>query len=139
MHPVSGGCHCGNIVVELQLAEEPARYRPRACDCDFCRKHAAAYISDARGSLQIRIIDPDKTGTYRQGAELAEMLLCAHCGVLVGALFRSAERIHATVNVRIIDGNAGFAADQAVSPKTLSGEDKVARWKRLWFSDVIVV
>lgn len=136
MHQVSGGCHCGNILVNLQLANEPASYRPRACDCDFCRKHGAAYISDPRGLLRLQVSDPQQRGTYRQGNGLAEMLLCTRCGVLIGALYRSEDRIYATVNVKIIEGTASFGAEQPVSPKKLAGADKISRWTDLWFANV---
>lgn len=136
MHSVSGACHCGNILLDLQLAKEPGSYNPRACDCAFCRKHGAAYVSDAQGSLRVRITDERKSGMYRQGSELAEMLLCTHCGVLVGALYRTEGRIYATVNARVIEGTESFGVEQAVSPKKLSGDAKIARWKDLWFSSV---
>jgi hypothetical protein len=138
MHPVSGGCHCGNISLDIELSNECASYHPRACDCDFCRKHGAAYISDPQGSLQLRIEDERQVGRYRQGNELADMILCTRCGVLIGALYRSESegRLYATVNVRVISGLAKFAEERAVSPKKLSGDDKVARWKDLWFSRV---
>jgi hypothetical protein len=136
MHPVSGGCYCGNILLELQLSNEPGSYSPRACDCAFCRKHGAAYISDAQGSLRIRINDQGRSGTYRQGNEIAEMLLCTQCGVLVGALYRTEGRIYASVNVRAVEGGANFGVEKPVSPKKLSPDAKVARWKELWFSGV---
>src|SRR5450756_2542718 len=50
MNKVSGGCHCGNITVDLELTAEPETYHPRVCDCDFCRKHGAASLSDTKGS-----------------------------------------------------------------------------------------
>jgi hypothetical protein len=131
-----GGCHCGNILLELQLTNEPGSYHPRACDCAFCRKHGAAYISDAQGSLRILIKDQSRSGTYRQGNELADMLLCTHCGVLVGALYRTEGRIYATVNVKVIEDAGSFGVEQPVSPRKLAGDAKVARWKELWFSRV---
>jgi len=137
MHTARGGCYCGNIRLELSLTQEPGHYRPRACDCGFCRKHGAAYLSDPEGSLAIRIDDPSRTATFRQGNELAEMLLCGRCGVLVGALYRSDAGIYATVNAKAIDGAAAeFGNEQPVSPKQLSGEEKTLRWKKLWFSNV---
>jgi hypothetical protein len=136
MHAVRGGCYCGNILLELQLTKEPGHYRPRACDCGFCRKHGAAYLSDAAGSLRIRIEDARQSGTFRQGNELAEMLLCTRCGVLVGALYRSDGQVYGTVNVKALEGAAQFGSEATVSPKELSGDEKVARWKKLWFSGV---
>jgi len=139
MHALAGTCHCGSILLNLQLAHEPGHCQPRACDCAFCSKHGAAYVSDPQGSLRIRINDPRKSGTYRQGNELAEMLLCTHCGVLMGALYRAEGRVYATVNVRVIEGADSFGADQSVSPKQLSGDEKISRWKTLWFSSVELV
>jgi len=136
MHNVNGGCYCGNICVELQLTAEPATYRPRACDCDFCCKHGAVYVSDARGSLLIRVQDKSGVSKFRQGNELADFLLCRTCGVLVAVLLRSEESLHGTVNVKALENAAAFGAPQTVSPKKLSGDEKVKRWRGVWFSNV---
>src|SRR5580698_7622194 len=97
---VDGGCHCRNIILRIELADTPGSYMPRACDCDFCRKHGAAYVSDPRGSLLIEIADEREVAMYRQGSQLAEMLVCRICGVLVGACYRSEGHVYATVNVK---------------------------------------
>src|SRR5690348_18095264 len=68
----------------MQFAHEPGSYHPRACDCDFCRKNAAAYVSDPQGSLGIRVQDARCLGNYRQGSGVAECIFCAKCGVLIG-------------------------------------------------------
>ena len=138
MHSVSGGCHCGNILVQLQLPRAPETYNPRACDCDFCRKHAAAYVSDPAGSLRIRIADERLAGTYRQGSGIAELMLCRSCGVLIGALYKDAGRVYGAVNSRAIGAPTPFGAEQPVSPRTLSGGEKVVRWQGLWFSNVSI-
>jgi hypothetical protein len=139
MHVLSGGCHCGKLLVQAQLTRTPDTYNPRACDCDFCRKHAAAYVSDPRGALLIRIADPQSAGRYRQGSGLAELLFCNNCGVAVGALYRSAARLYGVVNARVLGGAAGFGAAQTVSPQRLSPDEKVSRWQELWFADVSIV
>lgn len=142
MHGASGGCHCGNVLVELELSRAPGTYHPRACDCDFCRKHGAAYLSDPQGSLLIRIKDERRSGSYRQGSGTAEFLLCKDCGVLVGVLYRSDAGIHGAVNARAIDridGQASFGPEQPVSPRTLAAGDKVKRWRDVWFPGVRVV
>lgn len=56
------------MLVAIELTRAPATYNPRACDCDLCRKHGAAYVSDAQGSLVIRIKDARARGKYRQGS-----------------------------------------------------------------------
>jgi hypothetical protein len=136
---MSGGCHCGNIVVDFELTRALDTYNPRACDCDFCRKHGAAYLSDAMGSLLIRIKDARASAKYRQGSKQAEFLLCSNCGVLVGILHQGDDRLYGTLNVKALDDAAHFGAEQQVSPKKLSGTDKVKRWQDIWFSKVEVV
>jgi len=138
MYSVSGGCHCGNVRVDLRLAREPGTYRTRACDCDFCRKHGAAYVSDPQGSLTIRIQDAREMGIYRQGSGVAECVFCAKCGVLIGALYRSEDRVWGAVNAKIVDGPTGFGAEQCVSPKALAANEKEKRWQDIWFHDVVI-
>jgi len=138
MTRVSGGCHCGNFSVELLLTRAPDSYSPRACDCDFCRKHGAAYVSDPVGALHIRIADPTHAGRYRQGSGQAEMLLCRRCGVLLGALFTDGGRCCATVNAQVLDPAVRLGAATVVSPKSLSAGEKAARWPNIWFANVSI-
>jgi len=139
MHELSGGCHCGNILVHLRLNRTPDSYSPRACDCGFCRKHGAAYLSDAQGAVAIHIRDQRESATYRQGSGAAECLICRKCGVLIGALYRGGEKLYATVNVNIIDSGVHFAAEQPVSPQKLTEAEKIQRWQQLWFRDVEII
>jgi len=111
---------------------------PRACDCDFCRKHGAAYISDPQGSVRIQVKDAQQLGKYRQGSGIAECLICRNCGVLVGVVYVDNRRLYAGINCKVIDGNPGFAEAVPVSPKTLPDDEKVGRWKDLWFADVCI-
>ncbi len=102
-------------------------------------QHGAAYVSDAQGSLLIRIKDERDTGKYRQGSGQAEFLLCRNCGVLVGVLYRNDGRLYAAVNTKVVDARASFGAEQSVSPKKLSGSEKAERWQDIWFPNVSVV
>jgi hypothetical protein len=139
MHTVSGSCHCGNVRLSLEIAHEPGTYQPRACDCDFCRKHGAAWVSDPQGSLAIRIRHESNVGFYRQGSGLAECLLCRNCGVLVAVLYRESGRVYGAINSKGVEGGGAiFGAEQTASPKTLSGGQKTKRWQDLWFSRVTI-
>ena len=135
-HRYTGGCHCGNIALEIELTEPPGAFRPRACDCDFCRKHAAAYLSDPRGRLTIRVERGSDLGRYRQGDGLADFLFCRRCGVLAGVTRMDGSRLRGAVNARAVLDLAGIGPETPVSPKTLSAEAKTERWKGIWFSDV---
>jgi hypothetical protein len=139
MHKLTGGCHCGNIHVDMDLTHEPGTYNPRACDCDYCRKHGASYVSDANGSLAIRIADHTNVGKYRQGDRLAEFLLCGSCGVLVCVLYSRDGRLYAAMNANVTDARESFGTEQIVSPKKLSENEKTQRWQELWLSNVNLV
>jgi len=132
---LSGGCHCGNITVSVELTRDTGAYHPRACDCDFCRKHGAEWVSDPDGSLRIQLRAERDASRYTQGAGIAEMLLCRTCGVLVAALWRE-QQLHGVVNASVLDARVAFAAAQAVAPKELSPDEKRKRWQSLWFSAV---
>lgn len=137
---LSGGCHCGNLRLQMQLTRAPGEYSPRACDCDFCRKHGAAWLSDPKGSLRLSVRDARELGRYAQGSGTAELLLCRRCGVLVGACLGGAGgRLYGAVNAQVVEHGAPFGAAQVVSPHQLSVDDKVRRWQQLWFSDVSII
>lgn len=134
---LQGGCHCGNLRIDIELPRPAASYIPRACDCDYCRKHGAAWLSDPTGRLALHVRAPAELGRYRQGAGLADFLLCKGCGVVVAVTYTKAGRTWATVNSRAIDGTPDFPAATPVSPRTLGPEEKVARWKAVWFADAM--
>ena len=136
MSCLHGSCHCTNIEVTVELSAPPAGYAPRACDCDFCVKHGAAYIADPQGRLTIRVKEAASLRRYRQGSGTAECLLCGTCGVLVAVVFRAPQDLFGVVNVRAIDRNVVFGDATLVSPKTLSPAEKIERWSSLWFAQV---
>lgn len=135
-HRYTGGCHCGNIALEIELTKPLGAYRPRACDCDFCRKHSAAYLSDPRGRLTIRVGREAELGRYRQGDGLADFLFCRKCGVLAGVTRLENGTLRGAVNARAMLNLASVGPDTPISPKTLSAQAKAERWKSIWFPDV---
>lgn len=131
-----GSCHCGNIALEMEITGEPLSFNPRSCDCDFCRKHVASYVSDPRGKLVIVVKDKNNLGKYRQGSVIADFLICRICGVLVGVCYQEPGQMYAAVNSMAFENVAGFGAAITVSPKKLNDQEKIQRWKKIWFSDV---
>ena len=113
MYRANGACHCGNIEVEMEFLRPFEDYHPRACDCDFCRKHSAAYVSDAFGTLSIRVRNAPGQAVCRQGSALAEFLFCNDCGVLTCVLYPNEGGLYGAVNVRIIDPEFQFGEEQA--------------------------
>ena len=105
---------------------------PRACDCDFCTRHRAAWVSDPEGHLGIRG-DRATLQCFRQGSEQAEFLLCRNCGVLVAVIDRCNQgRMIGAVNRNAFDARDEFVDETIVSPRLLAADAKRARWGELW-------
>ena len=135
MFQIKGSCHCENIRVTINLAKSPQSYALRACDCDFCVKHGASYLSDPDGSLDIEVADEKMVGHYRQGSKTADFIFCVQCGVLVGVSYQKDDRIFMGINGKIIL-DIKFKETLNVSPKKLAPEERVKRWNDVWFSRV---
>ena len=135
MYKLLGGCYCNNVTFEMKMTGELGSYEPRACDCDFCSKHGASYVSDTNGKLTIFVKDDSNLSKYKQGSGIADFLICKTCGVLVGACYEEQGQLYAAINSKAIDEIATLGPERVVSPKLLSDEEKIQRWKEIWFSD----
>lgn len=130
-----GGCHCGAVAVSFTSTLDPAATSPRACDCSFCRRHGAAWVSDPAGELAIAARD-GRLARYRQGSNTADFLLCARCGVLVAVVLEDGGVRFGAVNAGCLDSQ--FAVARCASPQQLARDEKVERWRRLWAPRVVV-
>lgn len=134
----SGGCHCGNIRLEFQSPRSPAEFKPRSCDCSFCSKHGAAYVSDPGGKLNIETHDRQELTAYRHGSASADFLLCRKCGVLIAAIYSEDGRRYATVNVNALEDRGEFGPASPASPWKLEPVERRALWKKLWIAEVSI-
>ncbi|MBF7731691.1 aldehyde-activating protein [Pseudomonas sp. N040] len=123
----------------MELASAPGTYCPRACDCSFCRRHEAAYLSDPKGRVVIRTETAANLNIARQGAELAEFLFCAACAQLLGAHWQDGAQHYACVNAQALFARESLGNVVAASPGQLSAEQKIERWKALWFPAFSVI
>ena len=129
---LTGGCHCGDVKIAFGTVKNPGDLIPRVCDCSFCSKHGASYISDPGGSLSIQAKGLDTLVEYRHGAEIARFLMCRSCGVLIAVVFDDDSGSYGTLNLRCLEDAVEFGPPQVVSPRTLSGDKKRRLWARLW-------
>jgi hypothetical protein len=98
-----GSCHCGRIAVDLSTNRHPAIFNPRACQCGFCRRHAAAMISDPNGRLTIET-SGESDDIYRLGFGITDFHVCARCGVFVAATWQDqGNKMLGVVNIRVMD------------------------------------
>ncbi|MGH8442309.1 MAG: GFA family protein [Nevskiaceae bacterium] len=131
IHP--GGCHCGNLRFSLETALPLAGLPLRACQCSFCRHHGARSTSDPAGRVRFEVRDAGKLTRYRFGLRTADFLICAGCGIYVGALMREGGSQWAIVNANAFDDVARLT--QGVQPMDYEGEDaarRLARRKQRW-------
>jgi hypothetical protein len=133
---LNGGCFCNNISFVMNLTQPSNQYNPRECDCIFCQKHGSAAISDKDGTLSIKIKDLQQLSRFRQGSKLAEFLICKICGVFVAVCFDDNGKIYGAINSRAVGNKYAFGKNIIVSPEKLSNDEKIHRWKMLWFPNV---
>ena len=124
-----GGCHCGNISVLFTTGIAPEDTVPRACQCDFCRKHNTSAVSDPAGKLAISVRDETLLSRYQFGLKAADFLICRECGVYVAAFMPDPDDAHgfATLMSVTLDERARFPQAQ---PTVYEGEDETGRRQR---------
>jgi hypothetical protein len=99
MPKFEGRCHCGNLWYIFEASAGLADLGLRACMCTFCRAHGARNTSDPQGAMRIDVRNREKLVRYRFGLKTADFLICANCGVYIGALLPDGGRGWFTVNV----------------------------------------
>lgn len=80
----------------------PSAWSIRACQCSFCRYHGALSASDPNGKIAFSVSDARWLQRYRFGRKTADFLVCARCGVYVGARFDSDKGRYGIINVRVL-------------------------------------
>lgn len=120
-----GGCHCGNLRYALETALALDALPLRECQCSFCRHHGARSTSDPQGSLRFEVDEPRRVTRYRFGLKTADFLICATCGVYVGATLEDGGARWAIVNANTLDAAASLRP--AGMKMDYDGEDATAR------------
>lgn len=136
MHMIQGGCHCGNISYIAKFQNEPSSYTPRVCDCKLCSSHGATYAADNNGILSIKIKNKNDVSKYKQGSRIAEFLICKICGVMIGVCYEENDSTYGAINIRSAHDYRAFGKSHPTHLTQLTDEDRIKRWKKLWFSNV---
>jgi hypothetical protein len=131
-------CCCGNIEAKVELSVPISNFTPRACDCNFCTKHGAAYIADPSGKLTIQIKNPNEIVKYKHGSEIADFITCKLCGVFVAVTYSLEEQLLGSLNSRTLENISDLPEPNNVSPKFLPDTDKIGRWQQIWFQNVTI-
>lgn len=95
-------CHCGALEARYRTALAPASWSVRACQCWFCRAHAALSTSDPAGTLAFTARHIGRVHRYRFGGRSADYLICHECGVYVGARLETRRGRFGILNTRAL-------------------------------------
>lgn len=138
MTEMKGSCYCGNISVHISCQKTPEHLTPRACDCGFCTMNGAAWVSVKDATMKITIQNEAALSLFEQGSESARFWLCQRCGVVTAVTCDIEGTRKGAFNARIMNCFDDFAPTEPASPKTLSKEEKLDRWNKLWIGNVKV-
>lgn len=128
-----GACHCGAVSYRYDTSLATASWPVRACQCAFCRLHAALTSSDPTGSLSFHAGDLSDLQRYRFGARTADFLICRRCGAYLGATMRSAASGYGLVNLRTLRPMPGdLSAPVAMSYDGESSAQRISRRESRW-------
>lgn len=132
MTTYAGGCHCGDLTIEYTTALQPDEWPLRECQCSFCRKHAMLSTSDPNGEALIVVRDPTSLRRYRFATGVTDFLICANCGVYIGATVMSDG--WAVLNARAMNCASDLVARSA-EPRVFdheSADERMARRVQMW-------
>jgi len=132
-----GGCHCGNVALDVEWDGDPPEIPARACGCSFCVKHGGVWTSNPRGAVTVTVDDPALTTTYEFGTRTAVFHICTRCGTVPIVTSEIEGRAYAVVNVNALEGiDPAWLRRSAAS---FDGEDvqaRLARRARNWIARV---
>jgi hypothetical protein len=126
--PYQGSCHCGALSYVYHTELPPQEWAIRACQCSFCRAQGARTTSDPRGTVAFHVAQPDRLRRYRFGHRITDFLVCAHCGVYIGALTEISGSLFAIINTNAL--RALPAELKEAAPVSYEGESSETRTER---------
>ena len=133
-----GSCHCRAIAITFTSERKPDEMRVGRCGCSFCRRHGARTMGDPTGSVEFRVA-PQHLLRYRFGLGITDYLLCARCGVYVGAVMPDDGGPIGIVNVNALDTRDTF--DPTPPLHHYDGEDEArrrARRRKFWMKASVI-
>lgn len=71
-------CHCGAVVLELDLPQ--GIVNPRRCDCSMCRRRGAIVASVPLAGLRV-VQGAGQLKEYRFNTHTAKHYFCGQCGI----------------------------------------------------------
>ena len=101
-------CHCGAVVLELDLPD--GIVDPRRCDCSLCRRKGAIVASVPLSGIRI-VKGHDALRLYQFNTMTAKHYFCGHCGIYTHHQRRSNPQQYG-YNVGCLEGVNPFDIEQ---------------------------
>ncbi len=89
-----------------------------------------SYLSNSNGYLTIKTVEVLKS--YHQGSMQAQFLACANCDDVICASYQNNGQLIGSLNATLLEDFSAVGKLENISPKKLSEEDKLTRWKAIW-------
>jgi hypothetical protein len=93
-------CHCGAVVLELDLPN--GIVDPRRCDCSLCRRKGIVMASVPLSGIRV-VKGQEALTLYQFGSHTAKHYFCSHCGIHTHHQRRSDPRQYG-YNVACLEG-----------------------------------
>lgn len=71
-------CHCGSVVLELDLPD--GLVNPRHCDCSICRRKGAMVASVPLSGIKV-LQGQEVLKLYQFNTKVAKHYFCSNCGI----------------------------------------------------------
>lgn len=78
LNPHRASCHCGRVVLELDLPN--GIEEPRHCDCSICRRKGAVVASVPLSGLRV-VSGSQFLREYQFNTQVARHFFCSVCGI----------------------------------------------------------
>jgi hypothetical protein len=130
---IESSCHCSNIRVALDWPSSAPTIAARACGCDFCTKHGAAWTSHPQGRFHLSIADKARATRYRFGSKTADFHVCLTCGVVPIVTCTIEGTRYAVFNVNAFaDAERAQIVTAAADFEGETTDNRLARRRRNW-------
>lgn len=100
-------CHCGAVVLELDLPD--GIVDPRRCNCSICRRKGAIAASVPLAGLRV-VQGQESLRLYQFNTNTARHFFCGHCGIYTHHQRRSNPKEY-SYNVGCLEGVNPFDLD----------------------------
>ncbi len=127
---IYGQCSCGNLKIKWNCIDYSMS--PRACQCEYCLSHNAAYVSKPGSVFELSVKDETQHKIVTQGSNTAFFHECSYCQSVVAVTAEIDGELYGIINANILSNKFEFAASVKTNFDGQTKQDKQKRWQQNW-------